>query len=74
MEQIQVASDNQLKSGDLSIKTTKLEALSQFANDRVNMVGRATSVRVPTYCKLALGIRTNRFHLNLLFFLFCLCL
>src|ERR1700722_13979822 len=56
IEQIQVPSDNQLKSGDLSQKTTKLETLSQFATDRVKTVGRAASVRVPTYCKLALGI------------------
>ena len=44
IEQIRVASDNQLKSGDLSIKTTKLETLRQFANDWVNRVGRGTSV------------------------------
>jgi hypothetical protein len=74
LEQIPAASDNQLKNGDLRIKTTKLEALGQSANDWVNRAGRGTRVRVPTYCIIALGIRTNRFHPNLLFFLLCLCL
>jgi hypothetical protein len=74
IEQIRVASDSQLKSGDLSIKTTKLEAWGQCANGYwANRVGRATIVRVPKYCIVALGIQTNRFHPSLLFFLFCLC-
>ena len=62
IERIRVASANQLKSGDLSIKTSnrnEAEALKQFANDWINRIGRGTSIRLPTYGILAHGIRTS---------------
>jgi hypothetical protein len=62
IERIRVASANQLKSGDLSIKTSsrnEAEALRQFANDWVNRIGRGTSIRLPTFGILAHGIRTS---------------
>ena len=62
IERIRVASVNQLKSGDLSIRTSnknEAEALRQFANDWINQIGRGTSIRLPTYGILAHGIRTS---------------
>jgi hypothetical protein len=44
IERIRVASANQLKSGDLSVKTSnrnEAEALKQFANDWVNRIEEA---------------------------------
>jgi hypothetical protein len=60
IERIRVA--NQLKSRDLSIKTSnknEAEALRQFVNDWMNRIGRGTSIRLPTYGILAHGIRTS---------------
>ncbi|PQE08856.1 reverse transcriptase protein [Rutstroemia sp. NJR-2017a BBW] len=62
IERIRVASANQLKSGDLSIKTSsrnEAEALRQFANDWMSRIGRGASIRLPTYGVLAHGIRTS---------------
>jgi dGTP triphosphohydrolase len=62
IERIRVASANQLKSGDLSIKTSnrdEAEALKQFANDWITRIGKGTSIRLPTYGILAHGIRTS---------------
>ncbi|KAG9230402.1 hypothetical protein BJ875DRAFT_349433, partial [Amylocarpus encephaloides] len=62
IESIRVASANQLKSGDLSIKTiniTEAEALKQFADDWSSRIGNGASVRVPTYGIIAHGIRTK---------------
>jgi len=62
VERIRVASANQLKSGDLSIKTQnrdEAEVLKQFANDWVTRIGRGTSIQIPTYGILAHGIRTS---------------
>lgn len=62
IERIRVVSADQLKSGDLSIKTSsrnKAEALRQFANDRMGRIGRGASTRLPTYGILAHGIRTS---------------
>lgn len=62
IEHIRVASANQLKSGDLSIKTTTgedAETLRQFANLWVSKVGNGTAIRVPTYGIIAHGIRTK---------------
>ncbi|KAF2623202.1 hypothetical protein BU25DRAFT_478355, partial [Macroventuria anomochaeta] len=53
---------NQLKSGDLSIKTatsSEVEALKQFADDWVHRIGHRATVRIPTYGVLAHSIRTN---------------
>jgi hypothetical protein len=57
-----VVSANQLKSGDLSVKTatTKdIETFRQFAGDWAYHVGNRTSVQVPTYGIIAHEIRTN---------------
>lgn len=67
IEQIQVALANQLKSRDLSIKTTRIEeaeALRQFANDWVNRVGKGTSVQIPTYGILAHRIQTRSMEME----------
>lgn len=50
IENIRVASANQLKSGDLSVKTTNIEeaeALKQFADDWSGRIGNGASIRVP---------------------------
>jgi hypothetical protein len=55
-------SANQLKSGDLSIKTTNVdeaEALKQFADDWSGRIGSGVSIRVPIYGIIAYGIRTR---------------
>jgi hypothetical protein len=57
-----VVSANQLRSGDLSVKTatTKdMETLRQFADDWAHHIGNRTSVQVPTYGIIAHGIRTS---------------
>ena len=62
IENIRVVSTNQLKSGDLSIKTINVEeaeALKQFADDWSGRIGNGASVRVPTHCIVAHGIRTR---------------
>jgi hypothetical protein len=62
IENIRVVSANQLKSRDLSIKTTKYEdaeALKEFANDWTGRIGNGASIRVPTYGIIAHGIRTK---------------
>ena len=59
---IKILSSNQLKSGDLSIKTTtssEVEALKQFADDWVHRIGRRAMVRIPTYGVIAHSIRTS---------------
>jgi hypothetical protein len=59
---IKVLSSNQLKSGDLSIKTATInetEALKQFAYDWVHCVGNRTSIRITTYGIIAHSIRTS---------------
>lgn len=51
-----VLSTNQLKSGDLSIKTATtqdMETLRQFAQDWTHRIGNRTSVQVPTYGVIA---------------------
>ncbi|KAJ6437601.1 zinc knuckle [Purpureocillium lavendulum] len=62
INKIKVASSNQLKSGDLSIKTTTsadMEALRQFAEDWEQRIGNGATVRILTYGVLAHGIRTS---------------
>ncbi|KAH8633304.1 hypothetical protein IG631_11938 [Alternaria alternata] len=59
---IKVLSSNQLKSGDLSIKTatsTDIEALKQFADDWVHRVGYRATIRITTYGIIAHSIRTS---------------
>ena len=62
IKQIKVISSNQLKSGDLSIKTVtsaETEALRQFAEDWEHRIGNGATVRILTYGVLAHGIRTS---------------
>ncbi|KAH4179858.1 hypothetical protein HBH42_249710 [Parastagonospora nodorum] len=59
---VKIVSANQLKSGDLSIKTAasnEVEALRQFADDWAHQIGTGATVRIPTYGVLAHGIRTS---------------
>jgi hypothetical protein len=67
IKRIRVASANQLKSGDLSIKTlnrNEAEALKQFANDWINQIGRGISIRLLIYGILAHGIRTSLMNME----------
>ncbi|KDN71154.1 hypothetical protein CSUB01_12466 [Colletotrichum sublineola] len=62
IRKLKAVSANQLKSGDLSIKTatTKdMETLRQFAEDWETRIGNGAVVRIPTYGVLAHGIRTS---------------
>ncbi|TGO54105.1 hypothetical protein BELL_1540g00010 [Botrytis elliptica] len=62
IEKIRSASANQLKSGDLSIKTlnrSDAEALKRFAEDWIARLGKGTSIRLPTYGILVHGIRIS---------------
>ncbi|KAK2005382.1 hypothetical protein LZ32DRAFT_194398, partial [Colletotrichum eremochloae] len=62
VRKLKTVSANQLKSGDLSIKTatTKdMETLRQFAEDWESRIGNRATVRIPTYGVLAHGIRTS---------------
>jgi hypothetical protein len=59
---VKIVSANQLKSGDLSIKTavsSEAEALRQFAEDWTHRIGTGATVRVPLYGVLAHGVRTS---------------
>ncbi|KAI2604651.1 hypothetical protein GGR54DRAFT_621441 [Hypoxylon sp. NC1633] len=64
---IKVVSSNQLKSGDLSIKTAtakETEILRQFTGDWTYRIGNGASVRLPTYGILAHGIRTSTIDID----------
>ena len=64
---VKIVSSNQLKSGDLSIKTatsSKVEALRQFADDWAHPIGNGVTVRIPTYGVLAHGIRTSTMDMD----------
>ncbi|KAF2245047.1 hypothetical protein BU26DRAFT_490157 [Trematosphaeria pertusa] len=57
-----IVSSNQLKSGDLSIKTAnnnEAEALQQFADDWVHRIGNRATVRIPTYGVIVHGISND---------------
>ncbi|KAK1509299.1 hypothetical protein CABS01_16853, partial [Colletotrichum abscissum] len=67
IRKLKTVSANQLKSGDLSVKTatTKdMEALRQFAEDWENHIGNGAAVRIPTYGVLAHGIRTSSMNMD----------
>jgi dGTP triphosphohydrolase len=67
IDNIKVLSSNQLRSGDLSIKTAtsnETEALKQFADDWVNRVGNRASIRITTYGVIAQNIRTSTMDVN----------
>lgn len=62
VSRIKAVSANQLKSGDLSIRTadaSSIESLRQFAEDWAGRIGQGASAQVPTYGVLAHGIRTS---------------
>lgn len=64
---VKVMSSNQLKSGDLSLRTattSETQVLRQFADDWVTRVGNGAYVRNPTYCVLAHGIRTSTMEMD----------
>tara|TARA_R110002003_G_scaffold2091_1_gene24019 strand:- start:2437 stop:2793 length:357 start_codon:yes stop_codon:yes gene_type:complete len=64
---IKIVSSNQLKSGDLSVKTTSsggVEALRQFADDWAHRIGSGTTVQTPTFGVLAHGIRTSTMDMS----------
>jgi hypothetical protein len=64
---IKIVSSNQLKSGDLSIKTAnsnEVEALQQFADDWVHRIGNRAIVRIPTYGIIVHGIRTSTLDMD----------
>ena len=64
---IKIVSSNQLKSGDLSIKTAnskEVEALQQFADDWAHRIGAQAMVRIPTYGVIVHGIRTSTLDID----------
>ena len=64
---VKIVSSNQLKSGDLSIKTatsSEVEALRQFADDWAYRIGSGATVQIPTYGVLAHGIRTSTMDMD----------
>ena len=64
---VKIVSSNQLKSGDLSIKTassSEVEALRQFADDWAHRIGSGTTVQIPTFGVLAHGIRTSTMDMS----------
>ncbi|KAG9197704.1 hypothetical protein G6514_001131 [Epicoccum nigrum] len=64
---IKVLSSNQLKSGDLSIKTAtsnKAGALKQFADDWVNSIDNRAAIRITTYGIIAHSIRTSTIDMD----------
>jgi hypothetical protein len=59
---IKIMSTNQLKSGDLSIRTStnsEMQALRTFTEDWTHRIGLGASVHNPTFGVLVHGIRTN---------------
>ena len=65
--QVKIMSSNQLKSGDLSLRTattSETQALRQFADDWVSRVGNGAYVRNPTYGVLVHGIRTSTMEMD----------
>lgn len=64
---VKIVSSNQLKSGDLSIKTassSEVEALRQFADDWADRIGSGATVQIPTYGVLVHGIRTRTIDMD----------
>ncbi|KAJ4330450.1 hypothetical protein N0V95_010054 [Ascochyta clinopodiicola] len=64
---VKIVSSNQLKSGDLSIKTAssrEVEALRQFADDWAHRIGSGTTVQILTFGVLAHGIRTSTMDMS----------
>jgi hypothetical protein len=64
---ITTMSANQLKSGDLSIRTatnSEMQTLRQFTDDWLPRIGDGTSVRTHTYGVLVHGIRTRTMNVE----------
>ena len=62
INRIRIMTANQLKSGDLNIRTTtneETQILRQFTDDWVPHVGNGTAVRNPTYGVLVHGVHTS---------------
>ncbi|KAK1020780.1 hypothetical protein LTS16_026898, partial [Friedmanniomyces endolithicus] len=60
-------SSNQLKSGDLSIRTisnSEAQTLRSHADDWAHRIGPGAAVRKPTYVVLAQGIRTSTMDMD----------
>ncbi|EWZ77878.1 hypothetical protein FOWG_17750 [Fusarium oxysporum f. sp. lycopersici MN25] len=67
IEKIKVVSSNQIRSGDLSIKTatsSDMVALRQFAEDWEQRIGNGATVRIPTYGVLVHGVRTSSMDMD----------
>jgi hypothetical protein len=64
---IKELTSNQLRSGDLSIKTAtsnEIEALKQFAYEWVNRIGNRAAIRITTYGITAHSIRTSTIDMD----------
>jgi ribosomal protein L20 len=60
-------SSNQLKSGDLNLRTAttlEIKALRQFTDDWVCQVGNGANIRNPTYSVLIYGILTSTIEID----------
>ena len=67
IDSIKVLSSNQLRSGDLSIRTAtskEVEALKQFADDWVHRIGNRATLRITTYGIIAHGMRTSTMDMD----------
>ena len=64
---MKVVLSNQLKSGDLSIKTAssnEVEALQQFVNDWAYCISNGTTVQILMFSVLAHDIRTSTMDMS----------
>jgi hypothetical protein len=67
IQHIKIASSNQLKSGDLSVKATTItdtNALRQFADDWTHKIGSGATARIPTFGVIAHGVRTSTMNMD----------
>ena len=67
IKNIRIMSSNQLKSGDLSIRTAtsgETHALRETAGEWAGLVGNGASIRNPTYGVIAHGIRTSTMDMD----------
>lgn len=67
IKEIKIMSANQLKSGDLSIKTTssiETQNLRETADTWASLIGTGAGVRTPTYDVIAHGIRTSTMDMD----------
>jgi hypothetical protein len=67
LDSIKGLSSNQLRSGDLSVRTAsskEVEALKQFADDWVHRIGNRASLRITIYGIIAHGMRTSTIDMD----------